>query len=284
MSTPVRGAAVPCRSTTHAATLHLMRAICRRLLPALTVGLALLLAACVPSEKSGLHEVDEGPGSALDEATAPEFPDVGNVAPELVVEGLTFDLTQRPRDQNYWAPQHDEATCASEQIVEVLGPDRLVGLGYRPGVAGASLNDVDLSDEERTAVTDAVEGCVDLVEGFAAVLYGNGRMAPRLAACVARGMGASGQLRTVVEAWVSGQAIDPFAEGSGFAAALLGHAEVCIPAEAFNWPDVHLPDDERLIDADSPAGSSRSAYVEDAEDAEADARSSTSSTTSSSTP
>jgi hypothetical protein len=243
-----------------------MRAIRRRVLPATAVGVALLAAACVPSEKGALREVDEGPGSRTAEATAPEFPDVGNVAPDLVVEGLTFDLTQRPRDQNYWAPHHDEATCASEAIVEALGHDRLVGLGYRPGVAGASLNDVDLSEGERAAVVDAVEGCVDLVEGFAAVLYGNGRMAPRIAACVARGMGGSGQLGAVAEAWVSGRAIDPFAEGSDFAAALLGHAEVCIPAQAFNWPDVHLPDDERLIDADLPAGSTRSAYVDDAED------------------
>ena len=274
-----------CRVRTRPATLDPMRAICRRALPAFTVGLALLLVACVPSEKAGLREVDDGPGSPTEDDTAPEFPDIGNVAPDLVVEGLTFDLTQRPRDQNYWAPQHDEAVCASEQIVETLGSDRLVGLGYRPGVAGASLNDVDLSDEERTAVVDAVEGCVDLVEGFAAVLYGNGRMAPRLAACVARGMGTSGQLRTVVEAWISGSAIDPFAEGSDFAAALMGHAEVCIPAEAFNWPDVHLPDDERLIDADAPAGASRSAYVPDAEKAEAESSTtSTSPTTSTTTP
>ena len=250
----------------------------------MAVGLStLLLVACIPAEKQGLREVDPPDQIAAGE-TAPAFPDVGNVAPDLVVQGLTFDLTQRPVDQDYWSPGESEARCAAEAITDALGPDRLVGLGYRPGVAGASLNDVDLSDEERTQVVGAVGSCVDLVEGFAAVLYGRGRMSPTIASCVARGMGASGQLDAVVEAWVDGGAVDPFAEGGAFADALLGHAEVCIPAEAFNWPDVHLPDDERLIDSDLPGGSSRSAFADDQPRTTDGDGSSASSTTSTTTP
>lgn len=243
-----------------------MRPLHRRALPAISLAVALCVGACVPSEKSAPREVDDGVSAAGDTRPAPVFPDVGNVAPELVTEGLVHDFTSRPLDQSYWSPGAGEARCAAEKVVATIGSERLVGLGYRPGVAGASLNDVELAAEERAQVVEAFEGCVDMVEGLAAMLYGAGRMPTRVATCVARGMGQSGATGAFVEAWASGGAVDPFANDSEFARSLLGHAEVCIPEQAFNWPHVRLPESDPLIDSDLPAGSSRSAYVDDRAD------------------
>jgi hypothetical protein len=247
-----------------AGTLAAMGVVRRVVVPAVAMALALSVAAgCVPSEQRGLREVDDGSDSAAPVGDAPTFPDIGNVEAELVVDGLTYDFTTRPADQAYWSPRRAEAECAARAVVGSIGHDRLVSLGYRPGVAGASLNDLELEPDERDEVVDAFEECVDLVDGFAAILYGAGRMPTAVATCMARGMGESGMIRPLVEAWASGGAVDPFADNSRFASALVRHAQVCIPDNAFDWPHLRLPANDPLIDSDLPAGSERSAYADD---------------------
>lgn len=246
-----------------AATLHAMRRARREasgsgVLAALAM--AVVLAACVPSESTGLHEVDDGSDRVGTTVVAPTFPVIGRVSEAAVIEGVTYDLSARPRDQDYWSPSSTEARCAAETIVADLGADRLVSLGYRPGTPGAALNDIELDDAERDRIVEGFSGCVDLVEAFAAVLYGDGRMPPKAATCVARGMGEAGA-RPLVEAWVSGDAVEPFEDS--FATLLMGHAQVCIDPTAFNWSDLRLPDDDSLIDSDVPAGSRRSSHPDD---------------------
>jgi len=234
----------------------------RRLLPALAMVVAACLVACVPTETTGVAEVDDGGDAGAPDRPAPTFPD-GDVPAGLVVDGLAHDLTTKPRDQDYWAPKAAEARCAAEQIVDVLGSDRIVQLGYRPGTPGASINDLALEDPEREAVVDAVAGCVDLVQAVGSILYGAGRIPASAASCVARGMGEAGA-RPILEAWVSGRAVDPFEEGSPFASLLLGNAQVCIADTALDWPDVRFPDDDPIINSDRPAGTSDSPYTDDA--------------------
>jgi hypothetical protein len=240
----------------------------RRVLPVLTVAVAVILSGCVPSESSGLRQVDDGSDSAVSEREVPTFPADGPVPAALVVDGLSHDFTAKPVDQAYWAPLSDEARCAAEQIVTTLGADRIVGLGYRPGTPGASLNQLDLDDTERQQVVEAFTACVDMVEGLASIVYGAGRVPARVATCLARGMGETGAV-PLIEAWAGGNAVDPFAEESEFATTLLSHAAVCIPDGAFNWSHVHLPESESLIDSDIAAGNSRSAFAGDAIDRDA---------------
>lgn len=246
------------------ATLAAMRPILRRVPAVLCVVASVLLAACIPTDTEGLGEVDDGSDSAASQRSAPAFPDIGNVPAELVVEGLAFDFTDRPRDQDYWTPRSDEAQCAAEQIVSSIGAERIVALGYRPGVGGASLNDVDLTEAEQAQVADAVTECVDMTEAFAAMLYGAGRIDAGVATCVARGMGDAQMLTPIVDAWVAGAAIDPFGDDGSFARALAGNAEVCIASDTFLWPHLHVTDDEGILDSDAEAGSIRSRYADDA--------------------
>jgi hypothetical protein len=224
---------------------------------------ALVASSCVPSDSSESQEVDDGSDSATTVPVAPEFPDSGEVSRQLVVDGLVYDLTVRPADQVFWSLQRDEAECAADQIVRVVGADRLVVLGYRPATEGSALNEIALEDDERAGVVAAVEGCADMEQALAAVLYGAGRIPSEVATCLARGMARAGMLTPLVDAWAAGRAVDPFADGSAFATALLGNAEVCVPTGAFNWPHLRLPSAEAVIDADVPAGSSRSGYRAD---------------------
>lgn len=243
------------------------RSICgarvRRAFPLVCIGVVLLATACVPSNHSGVSEVDDGTDSARETATAPVFPAEGEISENLLIKGLVYDFTTRPRDQDYWSPPTAQAKCAATAIVKGIGASRLSTLGYRVATPGASLNDIALNDTERTTVIDEFGGCVDMEQGVAALLYGDGRMTTQAATCVAKGLGSQNMLRPFVEAWAFGRAVDPFASNAAFASALLSESQICISETAFNWPSIRLPEDDPLIDSDAPAGSADSPYVDD---------------------
>ncbi len=230
----------------------------------LAAALSVLVAVLVScADRGPSAEVDDGSESARAERVAPVFPEDGTVPEPLLVQGLVFDLTNRPVDLDYWAAPSEQAECAAQAIVDELGAARLSQLGYRPGVTGASLNDIELSDDEREQVADAVEGCVDMAEAVAAMFYGDGRIAPTVASCLADGLDQKQQLRPFVVAVVFGTAVDPFADDGALANAMLDQSVVCVPAGAFNWSDLDLPDDSPVLDADAPGGVSGSPYVDD---------------------
>jgi hypothetical protein len=92
-----------------------------------------------------------------------------------------------------------------------------------------------------------------MVEAVAAMLYGDGRLRPSVASCVAEGLAERDQLRPFVAAVVFGTAVDPFAGESPLAPELLDQAVVCIPADAFDSYEIDLPD------ADSASGTTTTA-------------------------
>jgi hypothetical protein len=227
------------------------------------LAVVLVASGCVPEERGPRAEVDDGSDSARPDRAAPEFPAQGEVPAELLVEGLVYDFTTRPRDQDYWSPPTPEAQCAAQGIVEGIGATRLSTLGYRVATPGASLNDIGLTDDERVVVVDRFMGCVNMVEGVASVLFGDGRIRADAATCVAEGLSERDMLRPFVEAWAFGRAVDPFASDAVFASTLLSAANVCIADADLNWSDLRLPDGDPLIDSDLPGGASGSAHVDD---------------------
>lgn len=238
----------------------------RRVRRAVALGalaLSLIATACIPQDHGKIGEVDDGTDSAKVSTGPPEFPVTGEISPELLVEGLVYDFTTRPRDQDYWSPPTAEATCAATGIVDAIGAPRLSSLGYRVATPGASLNDIGLTDAERNTVVDEFSGCVDMVEGVASLLFGDGRIPTEAAMCVAKGLGDLQMLRPFVEAWAFGRAVDPFASDSAFATALIAESQVCIANDAFTWPKLRFPDEEPLIDSDAPGGSASSNHPDD---------------------
>ena len=233
-----------------------------RLVAALVAVFVVVAVGCIPSETTEPQEIDDGTDSAAGR-TPPTAPADGVMTEEALVEGLAFDLSDRPGDMDYWAPKRSEATCAATGIVTSLGVDRLSELGYRPATSGASLNDLELSDDERDVVVGALEKCLDVQESIAAIFYGNGRMPPRAATCMARTLTAGGHTGPFLLALASGDAVDPFADDGQLAAGLLDGASVCIAEADFDWPHVRFSDPDVVIDSDAPAGAADSPYVDD---------------------
>ena len=217
-----------------------------RAISAVLCGLLLLGAAtsCLPQDRGSAKEVDDHRAAAP--AGPPRFPDTGPVPAELLVEGLLYDFTSVPNDLDLWVPPTSEAKCAASKIVSTIGADRLSELGYRPGTSGASLNDIDLSASERDSVALLFQSCVDMTEGVASLLMGDGHMSTTQALCIAKGLASKDLLGPFVEAWAFGREVDPFANDDRLAGALLSYSGVCLPDDAFTWNDSHLPGDDEI--------------------------------------
>jgi hypothetical protein len=201
------------------------------------------LAACIPQDRGEAAEVDEGGAGP---AGPPAFPDTGPIPAELLVEGLVYDFTSAPSDLNLWVPPPDQARCAAERIVTTLGAPRMSELGFRPGTSGASLNDIDLTQFERTLVTEEFSACVDLGTAVGSLLMGDGHLTGEQAACIADGLDERGLVVPFAESWAFGQGVDPFDGNGELASAMLAFSDVCLPDNAFTWYDAELPGDDEI--------------------------------------
>lgn len=225
--------------------------------------LVAVVSSCVPRKTTDTGVVDDATHVIKGVSEPPVFP-TSNVPKKLLVEGLTYDFAVQPLDEDYWSPSRKEAECAATRIVDRIGAERLSSLGYRVNTPGASLNDVALTSGERDAIVKEFTGCVDMQEGFAALLFGKGRIRSRAATCVSQILSTKGLLPQFVKAWIFNKAVDPFADDAALASALSSASQVCINASDLNWPQVTVPDsDEGLIDSSATPGSKSSAYADD---------------------
>jgi hypothetical protein len=201
------------------------------------VVVALFAGACVPKE---LHDPTEVGGAQDVVSEPPVFPKTGQVPPELLVEGLMYDLSANEVDLDLWMPRPDEARCAAESIVDAFAV-QLSDLGYSPGVTGSGINDIGLSADQREAVADLFLACVDPEEMLGSLFLGGDHMAPSEAMCMARGLAATDLPGAFVNAWMSGRAFDPIGEDGANASLILQYANVCLPPTAFLWNGLQLP-------------------------------------------
>jgi hypothetical protein len=200
-------------------------------------------AGCLPQERGPAREVDLEDGAPR---RPPVFPDTGPVPRELLIEGLEYDFTASEADLDLWTPPADEAECAATRIVDTLGPPRLSELGYRPATSGASLNDIDLTDAERDIVASTFAACVDMRQAVASLFMGDGDMESREALCIADGLEQQDLLDPFARAWAFGRTVNPSANDGELAIALMDLVEVCLPDDAFDWPDRNLPGDDEV--------------------------------------
>ena len=212
-------------------------------------------SGCLPQERGPAREV-EGPDDAPSQP--PVFPDTGPVPRELLIEGLLYDFTASESDLDLWVPPADQAACAATRVVDTLGPPRLSELGYRPATTGASLNDIDLTDAERDIVATAFTGCVDMREAVASLFMGDGDMESKEAICLADGLQQQDLLDPFARAWAFGQTVNPSADEGVLASALISLAGVCLPNDAFTWPDRNLPGDDEVQGTGSGSGTTTS--------------------------
>jgi len=202
-------------------------------------------SACLPQDRGKATEVSDA-SSASPVAAPPQFPETGPIPADLLVEGLLYDFTSVPNDLDLWVPPTKQARCAAEKIVSTIGAPRLSELGYRPATSGASLNDIDLTSAERDSVALLFASCVDMTQGIAALLMGNGHMSSAAALCIAKGLASKKLLDPFVEAWAFGREVDPFTDDAALAEAMLSFSSVCLSDTAFSWNDSKLPGDDQI--------------------------------------
>lgn len=213
------------------------------------------MTACMPQRRGPVSEVDdrtEAPDGP------PAFPASGPVSRDLLVQGIAFDLTSKESDLDLWVPPAAQATCAATRIVDTLTPPRLSDLGYRPATRGASLNDLDLTDDERRAVAILFAECVDMHEAVASLLMGDSHMEAKEATCVADGLRGQGLLAPFATGWAFGRTVGPSDDDGALAAAMLELAKVCLPGDAFDWYDSGLPGDDEVIGSGEGSGTTSS--------------------------
>lgn len=220
----------------------------------------LVAAACVPRQTGESVAVAEGSRSGA--SKPPVMPADPN--PEIMVDAVSFDLTNRPEDQDYWSPRRSEGMCAAKKIVDGVGYQRLGELGFQPDTPGAGLPDIAFTKDERKTVLDALVSCVDTEEAAAALIFGAGRVSSQSAVCYARIIDKAGAVPDFFESWLFGTPVDPFANDGRLADTMAAGAQVCLNPTSLNWPTLHSPIAQRpVIDANAPAGSSNSNRPDD---------------------
>lgn len=198
------------------------------------------VSACTPRNHEDPREVG---GAVVAAAGPPAFPETGAVPPELLVDGLVYDLTTADADLDLWVPPTAEARCAAEKIVQNHGK-RLSDLGYEPDRSGAGINDIALQPAERDSISVLFRSCLNTVEAIASLFMGGGHMSAEEALCMARGLDEAGMGEATIGSWLLGAALDPLAADGALATAILDYTEVCLPDTAFTWHSVDLPGDE----------------------------------------
>ncbi|MFV0317679.1 MAG: hypothetical protein ACK5O2_12060 [Microthrixaceae bacterium] len=205
-----------------------------------------LSCACVPTSRTDPIEVG---GAEELVAQPPVFPETGEVPPELLVEGLVYDFTNREVDLDLWAPRESEARCAAESIVESYG-GVLSDLGYEPGRSGAAINEIALTPEERVGISQLFLACVDAEQMLGSMFMGSDHMRAREATCMASGLADTAMPLAVVEAWMNDEGFDPIGEDGDLARLILDYTNVCLSPFSFFWTGVELPGDEELQGVD----------------------------------
>jgi len=186
-----------------------------------------------------------------------DFSDVDNPTPTTikiytrdaagVIESITDRFATVGSNLNEWAAPRDQARCAGEKIVERLGVDRLLALGFDPQVGKLALT---YSPDEQAAVLNILVGCIDFQEGLLELLSAYQKLDVKVSACVASSIERLGLTRELVSGLLTGAEVDPFANdnrvGTGITRSMiecLGDADLVpvIPQDPF-------PEDKRAAD------------------------------------
>ena len=175
----------------------ILRATPARLV-ALLVAVALATVACT-AIKSDSSEQDARP------TTIPVFPRTK----AGIVDSLTYFLSTQSSSLNEWSAPKDQSRCAAEKIVDKVGVDRLLGVGYEPERGRLSLT---FTPDESTAVINILVGCIDFKAGLLSLMSSYQKLSLDASACVADGIDRQGLIRPFAASLVTGRQPDPFAD------------------------------------------------------------------------
>lgn len=126
-----------------------------------------------------------------------------------VRQSLVDHLSDVGDDLNEWAAPVEQAECAADRILERLGVDRLLALGYEPTDGNLGL---PYRSDERTALLNILTGCIDFSQGIVELLSSYQKLDYESSACVSRGLERRGLTRDYADGLLRGAEIDPFVD------------------------------------------------------------------------
>ncbi len=139
-----------------------------------------------------------------------------------LIEAITDRYSTEPANLNVWAAPRAEARCAAERIVEQLGADRLLQLGFDPQKGQLAL---PYTDAEQNTVLNLLVGCIDFEHGLVEMLSAYDKLSLESSACVSSVIERRGLTRELASGLLSGSEPDPFSNdnrlGAGVTAAML---------------------------------------------------------------
>jgi hypothetical protein len=147
---------------------------------------------------------------------------------EGVRQSLIDHLSTVGDNLNQWAAPRDQATCAADRIIERVGVDRLLALGYDPDVGKLAL---PYAPDEQTAMLNILTHCIDFREGLLELLSAYQKLSFKSASCVADGLDRLGLTRLYVASLLTGTEPDPFDPTNNLSQSTTRIMGDCIPAD-----------------------------------------------------
>lgn len=146
-----------------------------------------------------------------------------------VRDSLIAYLTESPgSDLGQWVPPRPEAECAAERAVRRIGSERMFEIGFDAQDPSLALQ---YAPDERTAMVNILEGCVDFSEAVVSLLSSYQKLGMAQSACIAEGFGRLGLNRYLAGSLVDGTEPDPFADTDRYAAGVSTLAVQCLTDE-----------------------------------------------------
>ena len=159
-----------------------------------------------------------------------------------VRQSLIDHLSTVGTNLNEWAPPRDQATCVADRVIQRIGVDRLLELGYDPNDGKLGL---PYAPDEQTAMLNIISACIDFKEGLVEMLSAYQKISFKSATCVAEGLDRLGLIRLYAASLLIGQQPDPFDTTNDLSKGTTDVLGQCVPANELTpaTPDQLFPQD-----------------------------------------
>jgi hypothetical protein len=159
-----------------------------------------------------------------------------------VRQSLIDHLSTVDTNLNDWAAPRDQATCVANRVIQRIGVDRLLQLGYDPNAGKLGL---PYAPDEETAMLNIISTCIDFKEGLLEMLSAYQKISFKSATCVADGLDRLGLTRLYAASLLIGEQPDPFDTSNNLAKGTTDVMGQCIQPDELSpeTPDSIFPQD-----------------------------------------
>jgi len=179
--------------------------------------LVVLLGAAVAACSTGRQIQGAGPSTST--------PRRYDRTADGLVASITDHLAVERPDLNSWSPPRDQATCAAERIVDGIGVDRLLSIGFDPDQGDLTL---PYEPAEQALVVGALDDCINFERALVELIGANGKVSATTAGCIGARSRADGITADVALAFVTGGQLDVTANDNRVGESLVRSMTACV--------------------------------------------------------